>query len=89
VAHKDEQTVHRGRASAAPGQGRDHTNRFWTRTRLGSLGASAGEPRPPTQRTDDDAGIWVLCSVNTDTEILPCCLLPRGTAELGRYVREQ
>ena len=52
-------------------------------------GASAGEPRPSTQRTDDNAGIWVLCSANTDNEILPCCLLPRGTAKLGRYVRKQ
>ncbi len=52
--------------------------------RMRSPGASAGEPRPPTQRPDfyayrtrgDNAGTWELISANTEvSEILPrCCL---------------
>lgn len=50
----------------------------------GRSGASASEPRPPTQRPDfyayhtlgDNAGTWELISANTEVnDILPCCYL--------------
>jgi hypothetical protein len=61
-------------------------------TRTRSPGASAGEPRPPTQRADfyayhtrgDNAGVWELLSANTEVLRLPRCLAVRYSNHVFR-----